>query len=89
MGAVLMIDATKPQSLERARYHLKLMIEKHLVMIIAANKSDLPDTMSDSEIRKGLKIDKNIPIFFISANRKADVKLVLETLVDFIVQMSP
>jgi signal recognition particle receptor subunit beta len=89
MGAVLMIDATKPQSLERARYHLKLMREKHLVMVIAANKSDLPDTMSDSEIRKGLEIDKNIPIFFISSNRKADVKLVLETLVDFIVQISP
>jgi signal recognition particle receptor subunit beta len=55
-------------------------------MVIAANKSDLPDTMSDSEIRKGLDLPKNIPLFFISAMRRADVRLVLESLVDYITQ---
>lgn len=88
MGVVLLIDATKPQALERARHHLQLIQDKHLPMIVAANKSDLPDTMSDSEIRKELRLRKEVPIFFISATRKADVRLVLESLVDFIMQFS-
>jgi signal recognition particle receptor subunit beta len=86
MGVVLLIDATKPQALKRARDHVQLIREKHLPMVIAANKSDLPDTMSDSEIRKGLDLPKNIPLFFISAMRRADVRLVLESLVDYITQ---
>ena len=86
MGVVLLIDATKPSALERARYHVQLIREKHLPMVIAANKSDLPNTMSDSEIRKGLDLPKNVPLFFISATRKGDVRLVLESLVDYITQ---
>jgi len=86
MGVVLLIDATKPQALKRARDHLQLIREKRLPMVIAANKSDLQNTMSDSEIRKGLDLPKNVPLFFISATRKGDVRLVLESLVDYITQ---
>jgi signal recognition particle receptor subunit beta len=86
MGAVLLIDATKPQALERARHHTRLIKEMHLPMVVAANKSDLADTMSDSEIRKGLNLEQGVPVFFITAKRKADVRLVLESLVDYITQ---
>jgi hypothetical protein len=86
MGVVLLIDATKPSALERARHHVQLIREKRLPMVIAANKSDLPGTMSDSEIRKGLDLQKDVPLFFISATRKGDVRLVLESLVDYITQ---
>lgn len=88
MGAVLLIDATKPQALEHARHHLRLIRQKRLPMVIVANKSDLPGTMSDSEIRGGLQLPKEVPIFFISATHKADVRLVLESLVDFITQFT-
>jgi small GTP-binding protein len=84
MGAILLIDATKPEALERARYHVQLIQEKHLPMVVAANKADLPDTMSEGEIRKHLKLAKDIPVLFISATRKADVLVVLESLVDFV-----
>ena len=84
MGAVLLIDATTPQALERALHHVQLIKDKHLPMVVAANKADLEGTMSDSEIRKQLKLSKDVPVFFISATRKADVRFVLESLVDFI-----
>jgi signal recognition particle receptor subunit beta len=88
MGAILLIDATKPGMLERARYHLSLIQARHLPVVIAANKSDLPATGSDSEIRKALGIPANIPVFFISATRRSDVRLVVESLVDSITQVS-
>jgi signal recognition particle receptor subunit beta len=65
-------------------YHIQLIKDKHLPMVIAANKADLTDTMSDSEIRKRLKLPDDVPVFIISANRKSDVMLVLESLVDFL-----
>jgi small GTP-binding protein len=88
MGVVLLVDATKPQALERARYHVRLIKEKHLPMVVAANKADLPKTMSDMQIRKELQLGEDTPIFFISATRKSDVSLVLESLVDFITQFT-
>ena len=84
MGAILLIDATNPQALERALHHIQLIREKHLPMVVAANKADLDGTMSDDEIRKHLKLPKDVPVFFISATRKTDVQFVLESLVDFI-----
>ena len=84
MGAVLLIDATKPQALERALHYIQLIREKHLPMVVAANKADLHDTMSESEIRKRLNLSREVPIYFISATRKADVRFVLESLVDVI-----
>jgi signal recognition particle receptor subunit beta len=84
MGAVLLIDATKPQTLERARHHIQLIREKRLPMVVAANKADLEDIMSEDEIRRHLQLPKDVPVFFISATRKTDVRFVLESLVDFI-----
>jgi len=84
MGAILLIDATKPGMLDRAKYHLHLIHEQHLPMVIAANKSDLPGTMSEREIRKGLGVKKEVPVFFISATRRADDRFVIESLVNSI-----
>jgi signal recognition particle receptor subunit beta len=88
MGVVLLVDATKPLALERARYHIQLITKKHLPMVVAANKADLPKTMTDRQIRKELQLSGDTPIFFISATRKSDVRLVLESLVDFITKFT-
>jgi signal recognition particle receptor subunit beta len=86
MGAVLVIDATDPAQLPRAR-HLVGMIEKRRIpFAVAANKSDLSGTMDKEEIRKALMIDAKIPLHPISATRKPDVNFVLESLVDSITQ---
>jgi small GTP-binding protein len=88
MGVVLIIDATKPDTLPRARHLIGLIAKRKIPYIIAANRKDLPGTMSPVEIRSLLKIPKEIPIVPISAKQSADVQRVLESLVDYITQYS-
>ena len=86
MGAVLVIDATKPEMLPRARNLIDMIVQRRIPYVIAANKNDLPGVMSQDEIRKGLGIGEDIPLFPIAAPRKSDVNFVLESLVDSITQ---
>jgi hypothetical protein len=86
MGVILMVDATKPRLLPRAKEMISLFAERRVPMVIAANKNDLPGRMEEKEIRTALGIRNDIPLFFISATRKADVRYVLESLVDTITQ---
>jgi len=88
MGVILLIDATNPEALERALHHVQLIKDKHLPMVVAANKADLKDIMTDKEIRKRLNLSRHVPVFFISATRKEDVRLVLESLVDSITKFN-
>jgi small GTP-binding protein len=88
MGVVLLIDATNPDALERALHHVQLIKDKHLPMVVAANKADRKDVMSEKEIRKRLNLSRKVPVFFISATRKEDVRLVLESLVDSITKFN-
>jgi small GTP-binding protein len=86
MGVILMLDATKPESLSRAKEMKSLVKERNMPMIIVANKGDLPDRMSEADIRRGLGIGKDIPVVFISAKEKAEVRHLLESFVDSITQ---
>jgi uncharacterized protein len=88
MGVILMVDSTKPLLLPRAKEMIGLLTEHHIPMIIVANKNDLPGIMDEKEIRAGLGVRNDIPLFFISATRNADVRYVLESLVDSITQFS-
>jgi len=84
MGVVLLVDATNREQLGRARHLYKLIAKMHVPIVVAANKKDLPGPMSEEELRKGIGIGKGVPIFLISAQRKDDVRAVLESLVDSI-----
>jgi small GTP-binding protein len=86
MGVILIVDATNSPSLPRAKEMIGLLAERRVPMVIAANKKDLPGRMEEKEIRAALEIKGDIPIFFISATNKADVRYVLESLVDSITQ---
>jgi len=86
MGVILMVDATKPRFLPRAKEMIGMLAERRVPIVIAANKTDLPGRMEEKEIRAALEIKGDIPIFFISATNKADVRYVLESLVDSITQ---
>ncbi|MDP2797568.1 MAG: ADP-ribosylation factor-like protein [Methanoregula sp.] len=87
MGVILMVDATKPQLLPQAKEMIGLLAEHSVPMVIAANKNDLPGTMEEKDIRAALGIKADIPVFFISATRKADVRHVVESLVNSITQI--
>jgi small GTP-binding protein len=86
MGAVLVIDATKPDTLGRAGELLNRITKQKIPVVVAANKNDLPAGMDPESIRKQLKLAKDVPVFSISAKRSSDVHRVLESLVDYITQ---
>jgi uncharacterized protein len=86
MGVILMVDATKPENFPRAKEMINLLTERRVPMVIAANKKDLLVKMDEREIRTTLGVRDNIPVFFISATKKDDVRCVLEALVDSITQ---
>ena len=86
MGVILMVDATKPQFLPRAKEMIGMLAERSVPMVIAANKTDLPGRMAEKEIRAALGVRDDISIFFITATQKDDVRHVLESLVDSITQ---
>jgi signal recognition particle receptor subunit beta len=88
MGVVLVIDATSPDTMARAKRIIAMVAAHRVPFVIAANKKDLPDLMSESKIRKSLGVLEDIPLIFISATRKADVIFVLESLVDYITRFA-
>jgi signal recognition particle receptor subunit beta len=78
------VDATNRDQLARARHLYKIITRRHVPLVVAANKKDLPGLMSEEEIRKGIGTGKNVPVFLISAHQKDDVRAVLESLVNSI-----
>jgi hypothetical protein len=87
MGVILMVDATKPQFLPRAKEMISMLTERSVPIVIAANKKDLPGRMAEKEIRTTLGVRDDIPLFFISATHKDDVRHVLESLINSITQL--
>jgi hypothetical protein len=88
MGAILVIDATRPDMLPRAQSLIEMIVKRRIPYVIAANKHDLPGVMNPLDIRNALGISSDIPLFFISAQQRSDVHSVLESLVDSITQFS-
>lgn len=88
MGVVLVIDATKPDTFERARHFIDMIEKKKIPYVVAANKCDQPGSMAAGKIRAELNISRKIPIFPISATVRTDVHHVLESLVDYITRYS-
>jgi signal recognition particle receptor subunit beta len=86
MGVILIVDATRPDRLPRARGLIEMIVKRRIPYVVAANKNDLPGVMDTQEIRKTLGISSDIPLFSISAHRRSDVHFVIESLVDSITQ---
>ncbi len=81
MGVVMVIDVTRPEQMARVRTLMELAKVNLIPMVIAANKCDLPHDFSENEIRDSLHLKADVPIHFISALRRSDVRLVVESLV--------
>lgn len=88
MGAVLMVDATKPDLFPRARDLARMIEKRRIPYVVVANKSDLPGALAPDEIQQLLGTGGRIVLYRISATRKSDVNYVLESLVDSITQFS-
>ncbi|MDD1684657.1 MAG: ADP-ribosylation factor-like protein [Methanoregula sp.] len=88
MGVVVVIDATRPETFGRARDLIGLVAKKRVPVVIAANRHDLPGAAGEEVIRRTLGIPDEIPVFMVSARKRADVHRVLESMVDHITQFS-
>lgn len=88
MGAVLVIDVTSPESLDRARQLLDIIQQSLVPVVVAANKSDLPHKLDEEEIKDSLELPEETLVFFISATEPLDVINVVEMLVDQILMYS-
>jgi uncharacterized protein len=88
MGVVVVIDATKPATFNRARDLIGLLVKQWMPVFIAANKYELPGAVNEQGIRSSLGIPGDTPLFFISAQKKADTHRVLESMVNHITQFS-
>jgi uncharacterized protein len=88
MGILLLVDATRPDTLPRAR---DLLVASHgytLPLIVVATKSDLPHVMDEEMIRRELGLRAEVPIRFISALQKEDARGVVVSLIDHITLFS-
>jgi hypothetical protein len=88
MGIILVIDSTRPDTLDRARELLELAFAARLPLVVVANKSDLPHEMNEQQIRMNLKLREDVPVFFMSATKRSDVHFVVESMVDRITRHS-
>ncbi|MDH7509632.1 MAG: GTP-binding protein [Methanolinea sp.] len=89
MGMIMVIDATRPETLPRARDLLTLAYAARIPVVVAVNKVDLPHKMDERQVRESLKLRDAIPVFFISSLRRSDVHAVLESMIDHITRFSP
>jgi uncharacterized protein len=88
MGVVIVIDATDPGMLGRANYLAGLVTKQRIPFVIAANRKDQTEAMTEKEIRTSLSLPREIPLYFISATSRDDVHRVLESLVDYITRIA-
>ncbi len=83
-GLLLVIDATRPEELPRARQMLDLVGEG-IPYVILANKSDLPGAMPEKQIREGMKLPESAPVVFTVATEGTRVRDALKVLAEMIV----
>ncbi|MEW6011044.1 MAG: ATPase domain-containing protein [Euryarchaeota archaeon] len=62
VGAFILVDSTAPQTFARAKEMIRKTRAESIPKIIIANKQDLPDALSPEDIRKKMKISRDIPI---------------------------
>ncbi len=74
LGVIVVIDSTNPKGFARAKQMLEITKTQGLPSVIAANKTDLKGALKLSEIRKKMKIPKEIPIVPVIAEDLKQVK---------------
>ena len=82
MGIVLVVDITRPDTFARAKELMELAHAERLPLVVAANKVDLPHSLTEGEVRARLDLREDTPVYFISALRRAEVRHVIESMVD-------
>lgn len=80
LGVVVLVDSTHPDHFRETRATINSILSQHVPMIVAANKQDLPDSWSLSDLRIALHLEDHLPLLPCRATERSSVKAVLEGL---------
>lgn len=82
VAALLLVDATRPETFARAKQMLQKVWRRGLVVAIGLNKTDLPGAITLADAQRRLAVPADVPVLPCSASNKASARDVLQTLVD-------
>lgn len=84
VGAFILVDSTAPQTFARAKEMIRKTRAESIPKIIIANKQDLPDALSPEDIRKKMKISRDIPIVPAVVTEKKGIYQAMDALLKLI-----
>lgn len=82
VGAILMVDATRPETFARAKDMLQKVWKRGLRAVIALNKADLPGALGPAEARRRLTPPAGVEMLSCVATDRDSARAVLRHLVD-------
>lgn len=82
LGAILVIDSTKPEEFPRAKEMMHKAGVYGLPYVVAANKQDLPGALSIDEVRRKMNVSDDVIIVGTVGNDKTSVVKALDVLID-------
>jgi signal recognition particle receptor subunit beta len=84
VGVILVVDATKPETFERARRMLTLTSGYALPLVVAANFTDLPEALTPEQVREGLELPPDTPVVPTIGVHGAGSEELLETMFELL-----
>lgn len=87
VGAILLVDATQPDSFPRAKEMLQKVWKRGLRAVIALNKSDLPGALTPEQARRRLTPPDGVALVPCVAKDLASAQQVLRGLVDEVLRV--
>jgi len=87
MGVFLVVDSTKPEEYGRAKKMLESTETFGLPYVVIANKQDMKGALKPDELRKAMKLPKDVPVLPAVATEKKGVFEAFETLIDMITEV--
>jgi signal recognition particle receptor subunit beta len=84
VGVILVVDATKPETFPRAQRMLQLTKGYALPLVVAANFSDLEESLGPDDVRDGLGLQATVPVVPTIAVRGAGTEELLETIFELL-----
>ncbi len=82
VGAILMVDATQPETFARAKDMLQKVWKRGLRAVIALNKSDLPGALTPAQARHRLTPPPGVEVLACTATDADSARAVLRHMVD-------
>jgi len=84
IGAFIVIDSTKPETFTRAKEMINMCRAEAIPKVIVANKQDLENALTPTEIKKRMALGEKVLIIPVSADEKRGLDNALDALFNLI-----